>query len=291
MKHIDSSPIDNANLAPFLKCKDYTVSKEEFTILKDERHDFLITSPRPNDDDLAKYYESDTYISHTDSKKSLFDHLYQLVRNYTLNKKLKLINSFEHQERSILDIGAGTGDFLVSCQQDGWKVTGVEPNENAKNIAQEKLGKTLNSEFSSLTHHKFDVITMWHVLEHMPDINDTIETLKNLLKPDGTLVVAVPNHKSYDAGYYGKFWAAYDVPRHLWHFSQAAIRNLFALKAMHVTRILPMKFDAYYVSLLSEKYQTGGMKPLKAFLTGMRSNLKARRTGEYSSLIYIIKNR
>lgn len=290
MKHIEKSPVDNSELIPFLSCIDYTVSKDSFSILKDESNDFLITSPRPNDDDLGNFYESEDYISHTDAKKSLFDKVYQLVRNYALNQKIKLINSFNSEQKTILDIGAGTGDFLLACKKNGWKVSGVEPSEKAKKIAEDKLETQLFSNNEGLKTKQFDVITMWHVLEHVPDVNKTIEELKAFLKSNGRLIIAVPNHKSYDANYYGKFWAAYDLPRHLWHFSQTSIKKLFAKQQMEVVKTLPMKFDAYYVSLLSEKYKTGKMNPVKAFITGFRSNLKAKTSKEYSSLIYIIKN-
>ncbi len=290
MKHINASPIDNSELSPYLSCKDYTVSKESFSILKDKNNDFLITSPRPKDTDLGKYYESLDYISHTDSKKTLLDRVYQLVRNYTLKKKLKLINSFNSEKGSILDIGAGTGDFLAISQKNGWQISGVEPNQNAREIAQDKLNLDLQSDSSEISESKFDVITMWHVLEHVPNLEETVAQLKKLLQPKGTLVIAVPNHKSFDAEYYGAFWAAYDLPRHLWHFSQLAIKNLFAKKDMKVVKVLPMKFDAFYVSLLSEKYKTRKVNPVKAFLVGLRSNLNAKRTSEYSSLIYIIRN-
>ena len=289
MKQLTNSPISNTRLKPYLECKDHTVSNELFTILIDEVTELLVTSPRPNDLSLSKYYESEDYISHSDSNKSLFDRIYQIVRNYTLSQKIKLINSFDSQEKILLDLGAGTGDFLLKCQKDGWKVEGVEPSMNARKLAEEKTGTKLKTQISELGTQRYDVITMWHVLEHVPNLTEYVSQLEELLKPDGTIVVAVPNHKSFDASYYGNFWAAYDVPRHLWHFSQTAIRNLFARENMKVTQTLPMKFDAFYVSLLSEKYKKGKMNVLKAFNIGLRSNLQAKRTNEYSSLIYVIK--
>lgn len=289
MKQLTHSPITETLLKPYLECKDYTVSNEMFTVLIDEESDLLVTTPRPEDDNLNAYYESEDYISHSDSSNSLFDKIYQIVRNYTLRKKIKLINSFELSDKLMLDIGAGTGDFLVRCKNSGWKVEGVEPNKNARELAEHKLGTKLKTQISELGSEKYDVITMWHVLEHVPNLVDYASQLKGLLKANGTLVVAVPNHKSYDAANYGKFWAAYDVPRHLWHFSQKAIEMLFAKESMKVVKYLPMKFDAFYVSLLSEKYKVGSMNPLKAFYVGLKSNLKAKRTGEYSSLIYVIK--
>lgn len=289
MKHTPKSPLGNSELRPFLTCKDHSVSQEEFLILKDNINDLLVTSPQPEGEQLSRYYESQDYISHTDAKSSLFDRVYQMIRSFTLKRKLQLINSFKKTERSLLDVGAGTGDFLSTCQQDGWQVFGIEPNEKARQIAEGKLGLELKSDLEEMKANQYDVITLWHVLEHLPNLTTTITALETLLKPDGHLIIAVPNHKSFDAAYYGAQWAAYDVPRHLWHFSRKAIATLLNQHQMKVIQELPMKFDAYYVSLLSEKYKTGKMNPIKALTVGMRSNFKARSTKEYSSLIYVVK--
>lgn len=289
MKQLDTSPINNNPLEPFISCKDHTVSNETFSIVIDRASELLVTSPRPNDEDLGKYYEGVDYISHSDAKKSVFDRIYQLVRNYTIKRKIKLINSFETSHKTILDIGAGTGDFLVACKDNGWSVDGVEPSSKARSIAEEKLVLKLKTELSKLSTQQFDIITMWHVLEHVSDLDEYISRLNSLLKENGKLLVAVPNHNSFDAKHYGKFWAAYDVPRHLWHFSQKAIGELFEKEKMKVVKTLPMKFDAFYVSLLSEKYKKGKMNPFKAFYIGLQSNLKAKQTKEHSSLIYVIQ--
>jgi len=303
------SPINQSNnLTPLFDCLDNTVSRETFSILKDEKAELLITSPRPEDDELNKYYESEDYISHTDSKKSIIDKVYQRAKNYAIKKKVKLINKISNniqlRSLSILDVGCGTGDFLVACKNKKWSVVGIEPNKNARVLAKSKLG-VLNS--NSLNYNdkrpkiyneiknieidqKFNVITLWHVLEHVPNLNEYISLLKEQLKPNGTLIIAVPNFKSYDAKYYGKFWAAYDVPRHLWHFSKKSIKLLFKNKQLKVVKTIPMKLDSFYVSLLSEKYKTGKSNFIKSFLIGLKSNLKAKKSKEYSSLIYIIKN-
>ena len=178
----------------------------------------------------------------------------------------------------------------MACKQNGWSIDGVEPNTKANKETRSKTFKEISKDISELNNKQFDVITMWHVLEHVPNLNEYISILKNILKPDGVLVVAVPNHKSYDATYYKEFWAAYDVPRHLWHFSRLSIDKLFQLANMKVTKTVPMKFDSFYVSLLSEKYKTGKSNFIKAFFIGLRSNIKARTSKEYSSLIYVIKN-
>ncbi|MHB0755679.1 class I SAM-dependent methyltransferase [Polaribacter sp. M15] len=276
------------DLQPFLDCKDFTVSGEVYQVKKNEEFEMLVTVPVP--ENLGDYYKSEDYISHTDSKKSLFDKVYQSVKNITLKRKLKLINSFNTSSKNILDVGAGTGDFLKVCATNSWNVFGSEPDLGARNIALKK-GITLEEDLSKFNNHQFDVITLWHVLEHVEHLEEYISTLYNLLTKNGKLIIAVPNYKSYDAKHYQQFWAAFDVPRHLWHFSQTSIAKLFAKENMIVEKTLPMKFDAYYVSLLSEKYKFGAMKPIAAFFKGFKSNLKAKSTNEYSSLIYVLKKK
>ena len=182
MKHIDTSPIDDSELTPYLSSIDYTVSKKPFKILRDSTNGLLVTSPRPADEGLADYYDSDGYISHTDAKKTILDRVYQFVRSYSLKKKLSLINSFSVDERLVLDIGAGTGDFLKVCKNNGWKTHGVEPSDKARNIAEQKLNKQLAIRISDHKSKQFDVITMWHVLEHVPNLNSTISELKRLFE-------------------------------------------------------------------------------------------------------------
>lgn len=270
----------------YLKTKDYSVSGESFQLMHQPESDMLITVPQPKD--LGKYYESELYISHTDSNKGVVDKMYQGIKKYSLHKKTKLIGSYSKTGKNLLDVGAGTGDFLVFAEKKGWNPVGVEPNEKARSKALEK-GMNLYSSLDDLKGKRFDLITLWHVLEHLPNLELQIEQLKKLLHNEGTLIVAVPNFKSYDAKYYKNFWAAYDVPRHLWHFSKNAITHLFSKQGMKLIRTEPMIFDAFYVSLLSEKYKTGKQNLFKAFAVGLRSNLCAWRNKEYSSLIYIIK--
>ncbi|WP_433834519.1 class I SAM-dependent methyltransferase [Flavobacterium anhuiense] len=278
------------NKKHFLTVKDHSVSKEIFDLYYDEELDMLITSPQPELQNLGRYYESEDYISHTDNKRSLFEKAYHFVKNIALQNKLNLINSQQPQKGKILDIGAGTGDFLLTAKNDGWETIGVEPSDRAKNIAKQK-GISFVEEISMLENHSLDVITMWHVLEHVPDLENQIQELKRLLKPTGTLIVAVPNYKSFDANHYQTFWAAYDVPIHFWHFSKKSIQVLFERVDMKLEKILPMKFDSFYVSLLSEKYKTGKMNYIKAFFIGLKSNWKAKKTKEYSSHIYVLKNK
>ena len=281
--------MDISNKKHFLTVIDYSVSKETFDLYYDQDLDLLITSPQPSPENLGRYYESNDYISHTDSKRSLFEKAYHFVKGIALNNKLNLINNCSSSKGNLLDIGAGTGDFLFTAKQNGWETIGVEPSEKAKGNAIGK-GIKFSDSTQDLESHSFDVITMWHVLEHIPNLEIQIKELKRLVKPNGTIIIAVPNFKSYDANYYGKFWAAFDVPIHFWHFSKKAIQLLFQKENIKLEKVLPMKFDSFYVSLLSEKYKKGKMNFVKAIWIGLVSNWKAKSSLEYSSHIYVLKN-
>lgn len=292
LKKIEPCPICDGKLQkPFLTCVDFTVSKNNFEIVECSNCGFAFTNPRPEESELWKYYESEEYISHSNTKKGIVSRLYQRVRKHTLRKKLGLINS-NSAIGVILDIGCGTGEFLNTAKLAGWDTFGIEPNPNARKqcIENYKLDVRDEKELDKFSSKKFDVITMWHVLEHVPHLNERVERLKELLKPDGVLIIAVPNRNSHDAKYYGANWAAYDVPRHLWHFRAQDVRTLMGKFDFEVKQILPMKFDSYYVSMLSEKNKTGRSKLISAVWRGWVSNCKAGEEGS-SSLIYIIRHK
>lgn len=276
----------------FIKVKDFTVSNEEFDLGFNEKFQCLETIPQPALEKLGSYYESEDYISHTDASKSFVDKLYHIVKKYALQKKVQLVKK-NTSGNSILDVGCGTGDFLKVCQEQNFNVLGVEPNEKARNLAEMKLGNSTDifSNLFQIDSKKFDVITMWHVLEHVPDLETYIEKLTSLLNPGGILIIAVPNYKSYDAKYYKQFWAAYDVPRHLWHFSKKSIKKLFTGDKFDHIGIKPMLFDSFYVSILSEKNKTGKSNLIKAFFVGLFSNLSGNFSKEFSSHIYLLKKR
>jgi len=255
----------------------------------------LITTPKPQNVDLGKYYKSEKYISHTDANDSFIDKVYQLVKKIAIKGKVKSIRDYKSKDKNLLDIGCGTGEFLVACEKDGWNVIGVEPNLDANAVTISKIGNE-NLIFDSLEQvvnvsksKKFDVITMWHVLEHVPNLEETIKILSNLLSENGVLLVAVPNFKSFDAVYYKEYWAAFDVPRHLWHFSKGAIEHLFSKEDVKLVKTQPMWFDSFYVSMLSEVHKRGRSNLLMAFLVGFYSNLKGLFSKEVSSHIYFLK--
>jgi SAM-dependent methyltransferase len=277
-----------------VQLKDYAISGESFELKYNQELDLYETLPKPAPEKLPQYYESDDYISHSDGTNSFIERLYQIVKGITLRQKLKTISRF-HNKGLVLDIGCGTGDFLYHTQKGGYKVVGVEPNEKARTKAWNKLGfdvkifEGLKEVYSEFDTKSFDVITLWHVLEHVPDYNEYLQQIGKLLKDDGLLIIAVPNFKSYDAQYYQNYWAAYDVPRHLWHFSEKSINSIVKKHNMKVRHIKPMLFDAFYVSMLSEKYKTGDSRIIKAIFIGLLSNIKGIFSKQFSSHIYLIQ--
>lgn len=274
-----------------LTTKDYTVSKIDFNIASCNECNFKFTNPRPEEERLGEYYKSIDYISHSNTSKGLISKLYKLVRYYTLKKKLKLISKYVSRG-TILDYGCGTGMFLDVCKNAGWKTFGIEPDEGARKIASQ-MGLNIFSNKERTQAHigqqTFDVITLWHVLEHITDLEQSLTFFEEKLNKDGALIIAVPNYTSYDANYYKQFWSAYDVPRHLYHFEIQTIKKLLQPYKFALTETLPMKFDSFYVSMLSEKYKTGSVNYLNAFFVGLKSNLIAKQAKNYSSVIYVFK--
>jgi 2-polyprenyl-3-methyl-5-hydroxy-6-metoxy-1,4-benzoquinol methylase len=283
----------SSQFEPFLVCKDYTVSQESFNIVSCKTCGFKFTNPRPDNSVLGSYYKAESYVSHTNSKKGIVNKLYHAVRSYTLKSKIKLVSSYVSRG-TILDYGCGTGMFLNACNISGWEVYGMEPDDNARKMASEH-GLNVFSDKAKvqnyITDKKFNAITLWHVLEHVTDMEETLSFFKSKLNPDGVLIIAVPNHVSYDAHYYKEFWAAYDVPRHLHHFDIKSMTSMLEKAGFKFHESKPMKFDSFYVSMLSEKYKTGSVNLVKAFLIGLTSNLKAKNTNSYSSTIYIFKHK
>lgn len=260
-----------------------------FTIVECHRCGFWFTNPRPEGSDLAQYYETEDYISHTDRKEGLFDQIYHLVRNIALRKKRKLVQNLTGENGRILDFGAGTGAFVLTMQQAGWTAVGVEPDQRARE-AGEKKGVSLQSDaFFESTLEKYDVITLWHVLEHVPDLNQKLQQFYQRLNPGGSLVLALPNHNSFDARFYKDYWAALDIPLHLSHFVQEDIRNLADKHKFRYQASLNMPFDAFYVSMLSEKNRPGKTQLLRALAVAGLSNLKGCRSANMSSLIHVLR--
>jgi len=291
---ITTCPVcDHQKFTPYIISKDYTVTGEEFSLQKCSHCNFIFTNPRPGAVDIGRYYESENYISHSGKSETLFDKIYLTARNITLGWKHDLIKKYSPTPSTILDYGCGTGNFLNYIKKAGWKVAGIEPSEQARQKSTELITSNVYKDINGIHGGKFKIITLWHVLEHIHDLNTTIQELKNRLSKEGYLIIAVPNPNSHDSQYYKSHWAAYDVPRHLWHFTRNTMKPLMAKNGLRIVEVKPMKLDSFYVSLLSEGYKNPSQSKvttgLKAFMQGLRSNLSARITKEYSSLIYIVQ--
>lgn len=275
-----------------MRVMDWLVTQNWFTLMACPRCTGRFIQPFPREDELPKYYQSTQYISHTDSKKGLINCLYRLARKETLRSKRRWVEKETGLKTgTLLDMGAATGHFVHTMEQSGWDVTGVEPDEGARQKAKEQFGLTLlpRVDPETLPEKSFDVITLWHVLEHIPDLHETLRTLKFLLKDSGTLVVAVPNFLSYDARFYGKHWAAWDPPRHLYHFTPKAMGELMQSHGLRVTSKRRMPLDSFYISLLSEK-QTRRQSFLRGLTIGKISWLKALfQTEKCSSITYFVR--
>jgi 2-polyprenyl-3-methyl-5-hydroxy-6-metoxy-1,4-benzoquinol methylase len=285
----------NETISLVMPCTDHSLTKENFDILQCIHCTHRYTFPIPAIEKIAPYYNFTEYISHTDTNDGWMNKLYHKVRQRTLSQKTKWIQSlFTGYKGNILDIGAGTGAFAHAMQEKGWKVTALEPDENTRKRALEINSIQLFpiETLYNLPDQTFDVITLWHVLEHVHDLNGYFESFKKLLKPNGRLIIAVPNYTSFDASYYKSFWAAYDVPRHLYHFSPNSMAQLCLNYHLNIVQTKPMWYDSFYVSLLSEKYiKSGFLGTLRALIVGFISNLVAfRNNKKASSIIYEIKN-
>lgn len=281
----------SASIFPALSAKDYTVSNELFEIWHCDDCTARFTQRVPNAASIAPYYQSASYVSHSDTEKGLINRLYHLVRNFTLVSKRKLVQQVTGKETgSLLDVGAGTGAFSKAMQLAGWKLTALEPDETARQNAANKYGLTLQSpeKLFQLGAEQFDAITLWHVLEHVHDLHGYLLQFQKSLKTGGRLIIAVPNYTSYDAKVYGESWAAYDVPRHLYHFSPKSMELLGNAKGFELVDTKPMWFDSFYVSMLSEQYRNGSGNLIGAVWNGLLSDLVTLRNKKRcSSVIYI----
>jgi 2-polyprenyl-3-methyl-5-hydroxy-6-metoxy-1,4-benzoquinol methylase len=293
METLTNCPVCNSSaFTPFVECIDYTVSKDKFKIVQCECG-FRFTNPRPEEAEAGKYYQSEDYISHSNTKKGLVNNLYQVARKFTLKRKLKLVNEVSgKQNGNLLDLGCGTGEFLNTCKESGWKVEGIEPSPDARAFASQQYGLTVHevNKWDQFSDATFDVVSAWHVLEHVYQLEETAKQVKRILSPDGTFVVALPNCSSADAEFYKQFWAAYDVPRHIWHFTPADVKRFFEKQGFTLKETLPMPLDAFYICMLSEKYKGGNTNYGRAAIHGWASNNQATKTGTtFSSQIYILK--
>jgi 2-polyprenyl-3-methyl-5-hydroxy-6-metoxy-1,4-benzoquinol methylase len=279
------------NFSDFIECTDHFVTGEKFNISTCNVCGFCFTNPRPLYSDSAQYYESEKYISHSKTKQGLTNRVFHQARKYTIGFKRKTVLRYSSSD-TMLDYGCGTGEFLSSMKKAGFSCIGVEPNESARAYARTTydLNVLKENELPSVPDASLGCISLWHVLEHVYPLEERLEDFYSKLLTGGILIVALPNMLSLDARKYKSFWAAYDVPRHIYHFTPETIVQLAKQKGFAHIKTRPMILDAFYISLLSEKYHHGREKFLNAIITGLRSNISAFfGKGNYSSLIYIFK--
>ena len=291
---LENCPVcGSADLRDKLHVQDKSVSQETFIIQQCAACGFQFTNPRPTAASIGKYYESDAYVSHNSAAQGLVNRVYKAARYFTVRRKVTLITKLNGgRPGQLLDYGCGTGHFLAGARRAGWQVTGLEPNDRARHDAAARVGQPIldASALARLPAGSFDVITLWHVLEHVHTLQETLTQLLAALKPGGKLLIAVPNAESLDAQHYRQDWASYDVPRHLYHFVPATMRRLLAAHGLRVTQTLPLPLDAYYISMLSERNRSveragGALMVLRA---GYKSNqYAAQHGGQYSSLLYV----
>lgn len=293
---INACPLcGGTHLKRAMTCTDFYASGEQFDVLSCEDCGFTFTQGVPVEAEIGRYYETPDYISHSDTKKGAMNALYHQVRKYMLGKKARLIAKESHRKSGrLLDIGTGTGYFAATMAQRGWKVEAIEKNEQARLFAEEHFGLEVKSEAAlhEFQAGSFDVITLWHVMEHLEHLDSTWECLYELLSDRGILIVAVPNCSSYDAEKYGEYWAAYDVPRHLWHFTPVTIQQLASKHGFIMAARHPMPFDAFYVSILSEKHRKSSLPFMKGMFTGTMAWFSALgRKERSSSMIYVFRKK
>lgn len=290
---LTNCPICNGErFVKLFDCTDHTHSGLAFTLERCAHCALIITNPRPDDNALSGFYASEQYISHSNTSKGLINKLYKLVRAFTLRSKVRIIRKHKRTGR-LLDIGSGAGHFLNACKKSGYEVTGMEPDSRTREASRVQFGIDVEDEVSLAKYDRktFDIISMWHVLEHVPEPRKRMEQVSQLLKDDGLVLVALPNPASHDALYYASAWAGYDVPRHLFHFTPDAFEKLMKDTHFEIIKVLPMYFDAFYVSMLSERNRKRSLPVLRGFMRGLISNIFAflSATPIYSSQIYIVR--
>jgi|AntRauMFilla1563_2_1112583.scaffolds.fasta_scaffold00396_16 2-polyprenyl-3-methyl-5-hydroxy-6-metoxy-1,4-benzoquinol methylase len=276
---------------------DHAVSKESFIICKCTSCQILFTNPRPTYDHIARYYDFPEYYSHDDSAKGLTQLIYQQVKKIAINQKIKLLSDLKPKKGKLLDFGCGTGEFIFQARKKDWKIAGVEPNQKARKQAMAKSEHGIYKDLEALDkNERFDVITLFHVLEHVHDIRKVVKRLLKHLKSNGYLIIAVPNPDSYDAKFYQKDWAGWDVPRHLYHFTYESMKSFQNNFDLEIVDQKKMPFDSYYVSLLSERYQNPARSILINYLNAVKNGYKSNKfgntkAGNYSSNIFIFKKK
>ena len=293
MENIQNCPVCGSPHSTLkFKAKDYTVSNELFHLVTCDSCRLIYTNPRPAANEAGPYYHASAYISHSDTNEGIVNKLYHAVRKFTLKSKTNWIESEKKGNKELLDIGCGNGHFLAAAREKGWKINGVELDPETAARASKLTGLTIAPSLQEIAPEKtFQIITLWHVLEHVYELDEYFQFFKSRLAKDGKLLLALPNPASYDANYFEEYWAAYDVPRHIYHFTPATITALAAKYGFALKKSRGLIFDSFYISLLSNEYKTGNKRMLHSFCIGLLSNLRAMLgKPNSSSNLYIFEN-
>lgn len=294
--HIEVCPVcGGTDFGHYMNCTDFYATGEHFEVCQCADCGFRFTDGAPVESEIGRYYETPDYISHSDTSKGLMNKVYHWVRSYMLSRKARLVAKASGMERgTMLDYGTGTGYFANQMRKAGWTVRAIEKSAQAREFARTNFGLEVWSEqqMDQVPTGSLDVVTLWHVMEHVENLDRLWSEIDRWLRKDGTLIVAVPNCSGADEAIYGAHWAAYDVPRHLWHFVPPTMRRLAERKGYEMCQTLPMPFDAFYVSMLSEKYRGSKAYFVKGMLSGARALVKAwADKNRSSSIIYVMRKR
>ncbi|MDD2798416.1 MAG: class I SAM-dependent methyltransferase [Bacteroidales bacterium] len=293
-RYITSCPVcENKEFSEFLACTDFFTTSETFDLKRCDKCQFVFTQNFPSETIIGKYYDVPEYVSHSDTKKGIVNYLYHFARRFMLKRKMSLITKVSKMNSgNILDYGCGTGYFLNEMAKNGWKTTGIEKSDLAREFALNEFGLEINepSFLSKMEDKSCDVVTLWHVLEHIENFDTLLSELKRVLKPDGTLILALPNSSSFDARHYREYWAAFDVPRHLWHFTPKTIALVGEKHNMKIVGAKAMPLDSFYISIMSEQNRGSRFAFVKGICVGLIANIVSlANISNQSSLIYLFK--
>ena len=276
------------DIGSYTTITDHYYSKENFDIAACKGCGLRFTQNRPAPEEIGRYYDSENYASHDSGKKaSVFLKVYQMARDYMLGLKFNLVRQFKPEWKQVLDYGTGEGFFTEYLLKKGKDASGIEPSAVARENFKSRTGKTLFEDIDALPADKtFQVITLWHVLEHIHTLRETMEKLTERLEQKGIIVIAIPNQKAKDLEAFGPHWAAWDVPRHLYHWdtdSLSAFMKSLGLVRIH-TGQLPL--DPFYIGMISARY--AGKGAVSGILTGLKSYFHGKSNpAEGSTLLTI----
>ncbi|ASQ90723.1 methyltransferase type 12 [Prosthecochloris sp. GSB1] len=306
-----SCPINGASEAvPFMKAPDRLAPEtdSEWSLVRDRETGLIYLSPRPTEEEMALHYPESGYDPHrpTVTVKTLSDRLYLALRHCSLLWKASLIERNGpplSPDSRLLEIGCSDGGLLDALMKrngiPAGNCRGYEKSGRSSELARKRFGLDIQTAdiCDTLPSDSFDRIILWHSLEHLHRLNETLAAVSRLLAPEGRIVIALPNAASLDAALYGRNWVAWDAPRHLYHFTPLTLAKLLRKHGLEVTAMRQFIPDTFYNCLLSEALSfraSGGIKPLllaRGLLRAIRSIVSGIQDRAASStLVYHIKS-